>query len=195
MQQNQQVENLIKQNNELTTQVNQQIKINTQYQEVLEKTNNQLGLWTNPYSLMVGGLAVLFTVLTIVAAVMIWWQSRENREMVREELDKVINKQKQDALNEVTQHIKEKQNEINQVAESEKEGIKNEIKTYKAIELQLKTNSFDLSGYMKKEDYICDSCRLGSRSYLDWDIVLSRTTSFKTFSLNKKKCLVCKKEF
>jgi len=47
------------------------------YQEILEKTNQQLSLWSNPYALMIASLAILFTLLTIIAAVIIYSQGKE----------------------------------------------------------------------------------------------------------------------
>ncbi len=54
-----------------------------QYIQILEKTNQQLGLWTNPYGIMIGVLAILFTILTIVAAVIIYRQSKDYQERIR----------------------------------------------------------------------------------------------------------------
>ncbi len=65
-----------------------------QYIQILEKTNQQLGLWTNPYGIIIGALAILFTILTIVAAVIIYRQSRDYKERVqadRERYAKSIN--------------------------------------------------------------------------------------------------------
>lgn len=65
-----------------------------QYIQILEKTNQQLSLWTNPYGVMVGVLAVLFTVLAIVAAVIIYRQSKEYKEKLqadREQYSKIFN--------------------------------------------------------------------------------------------------------
>ena len=53
----------------------------------LEKTNQQLGLWTNPYGIMIGVLAVLFTILTIIAAVIIYRQSKDYKERIQKAFD------------------------------------------------------------------------------------------------------------
>jgi hypothetical protein len=50
-----------------------------QYILLLEKTNQQLSLWTNPYALMVATLSILFTLLTVIAAIIIWRQSNEQK--------------------------------------------------------------------------------------------------------------------
>lgn len=55
------------------------------YINILEKTNQQLSLWFNPYAIMVGVLAILFTILTIVAVVIIYRQSREYKDKIEAE--------------------------------------------------------------------------------------------------------------
>lgn len=52
------------------------------YLEILAKTNQQLGLWTNPYGLLVGALAVLVAVFAIVAAVVVWRQGSDYRRLI-----------------------------------------------------------------------------------------------------------------
>lgn len=51
-----------------------------QYIQILEKTNQQLSLWTNPYGIMIGVLAIFFTILTIVAAVILYRQSKDYKD-------------------------------------------------------------------------------------------------------------------
>ncbi|MCX6791140.1 MAG: hypothetical protein NTV62_03040 [Candidatus Gribaldobacteria bacterium] len=62
------------------------------YIGILEKTNQQLNLWYNPYGVMIGVLAILFTVLTIVAAVIIYRQSRDYKTKLRADRDFYKNK-------------------------------------------------------------------------------------------------------
>ena len=57
------------------------------YQELLEKTNQQLSLWWNPYGVLIALLGVLFAVLAIVGAVLLFRQSREYRAMHQAEID------------------------------------------------------------------------------------------------------------
>ena len=47
------------------------------YQNTLESTNSQLSLWFNPYAIMVGTLGILFTGATVVAAIILYRQSKE----------------------------------------------------------------------------------------------------------------------
>jgi hypothetical protein len=58
------------------------------YQEILEKTNSQLSLWWNPYGVLIAFLGVLFTALTIIAAIVIYRQSREHKELIKESIIK-----------------------------------------------------------------------------------------------------------
>lgn len=54
------------------------------YASILEKTNSQLGLWTNPYGVMVGTLTLLVAVGAIIVSVMLVRNSREQKEMQQE---------------------------------------------------------------------------------------------------------------
>lgn len=56
--------------------------VQQQYLDILEKTNQQLSLWWNPYGLMIGALGVLFAVLAIFAAILIFLQGREFRSLL-----------------------------------------------------------------------------------------------------------------
>ncbi len=55
-------------------------RITDSYLMLLEKTNGQLSLWYNPYGVMIASLGVLFTLLTIVAAGIIYRQSKDYRD-------------------------------------------------------------------------------------------------------------------
>ncbi|NUM51262.1 MAG: hypothetical protein HUU48_09110 [Flavobacteriales bacterium] len=57
------------------------------YQQILEKTNNQLSLWWNPYGLFVGMLGGLFAVLATIAAFIIYRQSKEYRDLIKKSLE------------------------------------------------------------------------------------------------------------
>lgn len=52
------------------------------YVALLEKTNEQLSLWSNPYGVLVGVLSFLFTTLTIVFAYILWKQSKEQKDAI-----------------------------------------------------------------------------------------------------------------
>lgn len=56
------------------------------YQQILEKTNEQLSLWSNPYGLFVGMLGVLFAVLAIIAVFVLYRQSKEYKDLINKSL-------------------------------------------------------------------------------------------------------------
>jgi hypothetical protein len=58
------------------------------YQDILEKTNEQLSLWMNPYTFMVAVLALLFTILAIIAAYVIFRQGAEARQLIKDSITK-----------------------------------------------------------------------------------------------------------
>lgn len=51
--------------------------------ELMEKTNNQMNLWYNPYAVIIGSLSLLFTVAAIVFAFIIYRQSREYKDQIK----------------------------------------------------------------------------------------------------------------
>ena|GEM_PF-3362449 len=57
------------------------------YEQILEKTNNQLSLWWNPYGLFVAMLGVLFAGLAIIAAFVIFRQSKEYKDLINTSLE------------------------------------------------------------------------------------------------------------
>lgn len=104
--------------------------IQTNYQEILEKTNQQLSVWTNPYGLLVGVLAILFTLLTIIATVLIFLQSKG----FKEKLDKFINSGKE-ALEKLITEKSKKLEEIDTKLEGYKDEL-NKVKDDKKAEIQ-----------------------------------------------------------
>jgi len=119
-----------------------------QYIQILEKTNQQLSLWTNPYGIMIGVLAILFTILTIVAAVIIYRQSKDYKEKVqadREQYAKNINdfltsqksiiEQREKQANKVEEKIdkllKEYENQLKESSKSQKVEIEKAIENLK----------------------------------------------------------------
>ena len=58
------------------------------YTDILKSTNEQLGLWHNPYGILITTLAVLFTLLTILAAIIIWTQGKSFKELVNNTINK-----------------------------------------------------------------------------------------------------------
>ena len=70
------------------TSVAQRSTADSAYIALLERTNQQLGLWTNPYGVLIASLAALFTFLTIAAAFLLYRQSREHDQRIEKFLTK-----------------------------------------------------------------------------------------------------------
>jgi hypothetical protein len=62
-------------------------KIAENYQEILEKTNNQLSLWWNPYSVFVTSLGVLFAIFAVITAIVVFRQSKEHKDLIKKSLE------------------------------------------------------------------------------------------------------------
>ncbi len=143
----------------LTNQNHQLAEANLQYQQILEKTNSQLGLWSNPYGVMVGALGLLVALLAISATVFTLWQNNKNKKIVREELDKLFNEKQENSLELIEKTTQEAEEKLNTASGQQKEELENKIKDLKKLELQVKAGVPDFSQYMKKEDYLCKKCR------------------------------------
>lgn len=96
-----------------------QILTDKNYVEILEKTNQQMSLWWNPYGIMVATLGALFAVLAVIAAVILWRQGSDYRKMI----DKSIGEYKKilDAL--VTDKIDAMEKRLNDSIEVERQRL------------------------------------------------------------------------
>lgn len=68
-------------------------KLMENYISVLEKTNQQLGLWTNPYEIAIGILSILIAFIAIAAAALFWLNSKEQKDSIKNfilEQEKII---------------------------------------------------------------------------------------------------------
>ena len=54
------------------------------YASIVEKTNNQLGLWSNPYGLMIGILTLLMAIGAIFITYLLWKNSKDQKEMTKQ---------------------------------------------------------------------------------------------------------------
>lgn len=101
------------------------------YASIVEKTNSQLGLWTNPYGIMVGILTLMVAVIAIVVAWYIWKNSKEQKELFAEVLVKY-----QKSLDEqAALFIEKKKLEIDKTIQ-EFEKLKQSVTEEKKIEFQ-----------------------------------------------------------
>lgn len=80
------------------------------YTSILEKTNQQLNIWYNPYGLMVGILTLLVALIAMGVAYALWRHSKEQRDKMNKffaEQEKIIKEK-----NEQVQKIEEKLNDL-----------------------------------------------------------------------------------
>jgi rubrerythrin len=111
---------------------------------ILEKTNQQLSLWWNPYGVFVSSLGVLFTIGAVVAAYFLFRQSREYRLTIdaaiadyRRVLDAMVAERLADTKRHVEQSLVDARNELTTGAdETEKRQVLE--KRIAALEEQLK---------------------------------------------------------
>jgi len=61
--------------------------ISKNYAEILEKTNSQLSLWSNPYGILIATLGVLFAIFAIIGVFIIYRQSKEYKDLIKKSLD------------------------------------------------------------------------------------------------------------
>lgn len=120
---------------------------NQAYIDILEKTNQQLSLWANPYSLMILILTVLIAFLAIVLSFIIWKQGQDYKKALAESLKKQelymngkLNKvldywvdvfsKKSDEINNIKKEleIKSQEMEDKNIPETKKAGLKEQIK-------------------------------------------------------------------
>ena len=121
-----------------------------QYLDILEKTNQQLGLWSNPYGVMVAVLSFLIAVLAIVFGVILWRQGKE----YQKKFDNFLNELKKNAnvefakmsesrkLNKIAikrfeKEINEKSKKLTTVTGKAKEKLEKEIRDIQEIKESL----------------------------------------------------------
>lgn len=102
-----------------------------QYIQILEKTNQQLSLWANPYGIMLGILTLMVAIIAIVVAWYIWKNSKEQKDLFKEALVKY-----QKSLNDQAGiFIEQKKLEIDKTIQ-EFEKLKESVTEEKKIEFQ-----------------------------------------------------------
>lgn len=104
----------------ITTSKDQVLK---NYAEILEKTNQQLGVWSNPYGIMIAALGVLFTIATIIAAVIFYIQSRD----FQSKMNQLIAKH-DELLNGLSEKWRTRLEEMDKEAAKQLDQLKSELK-------------------------------------------------------------------
>lgn len=136
-----------------TVYINNKDIVNQHYLGILEKTNEQLSLWFNPYGVLIGVLGILFTVLAAVAAIIIFKQSKENKDLVKTFL--LETEQKLDVLiaNSVNRLLAEKEGTND---EKKIESINEQIKelTTPLLKPKLESRTRELRRHMRQMDLL-----------------------------------------
>jgi len=161
------------------------------YISILEKTNQQLSLWYNPYGILVAILTILFTILTIVAVIIIYRQSKDyknklkaDRDFYRKKIKDFLDSQKKiiEQRNETAEEISQKidkivggyKEKLKKSSEEQKKSIQEAIDKLEMEKLILKkdvgpitvTPNFDYSlgsviDLSNKKFHRCSKCGFG----------------------------------
>lgn len=91
------------------------------YIEVLEKTNQQLSLWYNPYGVLVGILGLMIAILAISFAYILWKQGKDSKDLFQAFLEE----QRKIANNELKKTIKKAEGIFDKQIEDANEKLKN----------------------------------------------------------------------
>lgn len=98
--------------------------LNQNYITLLERTNQQLSLWSNPYGIMIGILALLFALAAIIVSVYLWWNSREQRRERKEQADNFFSSLKEIA----NKNIEEARKQYDELIAAQEKTLKSSTK-------------------------------------------------------------------
>ena len=124
------------------------------YSSIVEKTNGQLNLWFNPYTILITALGVLFAVGAIVAAIIIYRQSQDfkskmeqDRELYAQKINEFLSLQKKviennnkkikEGAKKIDFKIKEYEKKLAESSEKQKKEIKEKINALELEKLKL----------------------------------------------------------
>lgn len=155
------------------------------YQQILEKTNNQLSLWYNPYGVFIAFLGILFGVLSIMAIYINYKQSKEHKDLIKKSLDdhkialdKLIdenNKQIKIYLRNIDNAIADHKQDLSNANEEQKKQIKSMIKALEGQKsiLDFQGKTYKHFGYKHKD--IPENIPINANSIFYSKIVLNKT--------------------
>jgi DNA replicative helicase MCM subunit Mcm2 (Cdc46/Mcm family) len=155
------------------------------YIDILEKTNQQLNLLYNPYGVIVGALAVLFTALTIIAAVIIYFQSKDYKDKMEEDrknyderirrflasYKEIIEEENKKSIlisEKIDEILKEYKNKLKESSETQKMEIQKAIDRLEIEKLTLKnpitvkpSSTFPYFSALGNSLHTCSKCGFG----------------------------------
>ena len=166
-----------------------------QYLDILEKTNQQLGLWSNPYGVMVAVLSFLVAVLAIVFGFYLWRQSRDYQkkfddflEGLKENFDIEIKenlKFRKEANKKFKKLLSEKKKEIESLTGEAKQKAEEEIREIQELKKNLNRQPLvSLSGTLNVDSS-------GNLRH----VPIANSLGDYAVSLGSKQCKKCKKYY
>ena len=191
-------------------------QILSNYISVLEKTNQQLDFWYNPYGLMVSILTLLVALIAIGVAYALWIYSKEQRDRVSQfftEQEKII-KEKIVGVEKIeskyNELIKEYEKKLKSTTRQGRKEIQKTIEELKKEKARIGTyiGPLTVSGSMstvsssffpqgsgfyglnREKSMICTQCGKNF-SYYDDDSVLSSSISLVSFTDKYVYCSLC----
>ena len=157
----------------------------SEYFSILEKTNQQLSLWTNPYGIMIGALGLIIAIGAVVVAVLLWKNSKDQKERMKtfyDNQDKIIKEKNSNVvkiekkLQRLMDHYEEKLQSATDVNKEEIEKAIRELGKEKAtIGAYLGSAAVIPDGYnfasgiinSSSKEMICSSCGSSFKYYND----------------------------
>lgn len=138
------------------------------YEQIIEKTNRQMSLWWNPYGVLIAALGILFAILAIIAAIIIYWQSEGAKKLIGDSLakyetslekltnekDNLLKSYKKSTDNLLLEY-KEKVKNIKGVGKTEMEEMISKLEVQKSL-IDTQIHTYQHSGFGEKditEDY------------------------------------------
>ncbi len=154
------------------------------YMSILEKTNQQLGMWTNPYTISIMIIGILFTILTIIAAVLIWTQSSEFKKII----SNTVNKYENDLstlIQDKKQQLEEIEMQINEMIKDYEDRLENATLKQKD-EIKIK-----LDELKERQQSIKKEIETPFKKTKGYDTIFNESNNFRL----KVQCPICQKEF
>lgn len=156
------------------------------YTSIVEKTNQQLSLWLNPYGLMVGILTILIAISAIVVSYILWKNSLDQKKRTEEFFNKIEenNRERLESLDKTTKDREEK-------AKKYEESLDKLITEY---EIKLKNVKKDDTGEIKRLEKAIEELNKSKLSVGFYQIPETFSDeSYPLYSFNNRKTTVCDK--
>lgn len=143
------------------------------YANILEKTNNQLSLWWNPYAVMIGILTILIAFITIGFSVYFWLNSREQKKDMKEFYEKreEENKTVMNAIKERSDRESKMMEERGRRAKEYEESLDELISSYKEYKEKLSKLDKDNKKDMERIEKVVDELNKAKASLGKYELL------------------------